>query len=188
MNLKLKFPAALVCLLFTIAILTNTSFNSDSTTLYANTGQADPACPPNNVTSITQISTSFYALLDQTLKTPDLNSNSLNFLFRSYRRSQEALRDVRKRIVRQIDEDGTNAESLSSCFPLFDNARNQLRFAFLETYTEVASKKKDILLFEKYDSINTQFENLHEDMRVTSENISKFNDLLPCFITACLRQ
>lgn len=188
MNLKLKFSAALVCMLFTIVVLTSTSFNSDSTTLYANTGQAGTACPPNNVTSITQISTSFYAQLDQTLKTPDLNSNSLNYLFRSYRRSQEALRDVRKRIVRQIEDDATNTTSLSSCFPLFENARRQLRFAFLETYTEVASKKKDILLFEKYDSINTKFEDLQEDMRVTSENITKFNDLLPCFVTACLRQ
>jgi hypothetical protein len=150
-------------------------------------------CPPNFITKLNNNSVTFYALLDYTLRTPNLNSESLNYLFRAYKRAQNQLRNIRADIEKLVpdtesEDSAQNSEIASACFPLFDSEQVQLRYAFLQTYTEVTTKKKDILLFEKFDAINIKFEAMHEDVRATSENIKKFSDLLPCFVTSCLSQ
>lgn len=148
---------------------------------------ATTECTPGVVQRVENAFASFYAVTDGTLTTANLNSESLNYLFRTYRNLQKSLTDYKRRLAGNIDQ--TNQEStavVQACVEYIDSAARDLRIGFLEVYTQLSSRKRDVILFERYDSINTQFEDLQEDLRVTTQNIQKFDDLLPCFATSCL--
>jgi hypothetical protein len=98
----------------------------------------------------------------------------LNYLFRIFRTTNHTLTDFKKEL--------TN----TNCINLVESTRKELHFVFLNGYTQLSSRKRNFLLLEKYDAINTKFETTQTHLRNLSRSIKKFNDLLPCFATSCL--
>jgi peptidoglycan hydrolase CwlO-like protein len=199
----MKKHLILVSVLALVLIFTATTIwpNLPSVTAQDATAQTQPAptetpipsasatteCTPGVVQRVENVFASFYAVTDGTLTTANLNSESLNYLFRTYRNLQKSLTNYKRSLVANIDQ--TNQEStalVQACSEYIDSAARDLRIGFLEVYTQLSSRKRDFILFERYDSINAQFEDLQEDLRVTTQNIQKFDDLLPCFATSCL--
>ena len=130
----------------------------------------------------------FYQEAEAALKTANLNSESLNYIFKQYRTAQQALSRLERISTNPgITSDLEAPNIATTCPEIFRNIKVQFRYAFLQFYTQTASQKKDILLFEKYDSINQQFENTQENIRSINSNINQFDDLLPCFVTSWIR-
>jgi hypothetical protein len=123
----------------------------------------------------------FYLQLEPQLESANFNSESLNFIFKAYRDTQNELSRIRKR---QLDSISESARQF--CITSLAEKSDQLRYVFIQTYIQITNRKRDFLLLEKYDSLNSQLEDLQEEMNSFESDIENFNDLLPCFATQCV--
>jgi len=132
----------------------------------------------------------FYQTADEVLLTANLSSESLNYLFRNYRRAQNNLRSIEEIVNNFFDErinsEQVNEQIIRRCLSITNQAKQDLRYVFLNVYAQVTQRKKDFLLFEKYDAINSKFELLQEDLSDINQGLKKFDDLFPCFVTSCI--
>lgn len=152
--------------------------------------QSDPdeaVCPDSMQRLVSLTVQNFYVTADEVLLTANLNSESLNYLFRNYRNAQNIIREAQSRFNDFETRRNENPELIiQRCIDLTNEARDNLRFVFMRVYTQVSQRKKDFLLFEKYDSINSKFELLQDDLTDINRGLQSFDDLFPCFVTSCI--
>jgi hypothetical protein len=151
-----------------------------------------PTCEDRYQVLIRNSILAFYEITDNTLQSANQQSEILNYLFKQYRQTQAELTLIKKEANRQISnkltepKDSEEAAGTQACLPIIDQIKSELRFVFLDTYSQVASRKRDIVLFEKLDSINSQFEPAQDNIQSITSDLNQFNDLLPCFVTSCV--
>jgi len=143
------------------------------------------SCYDEIITAISQKEANFYLAVDTTLQSANLNSDSLNYLFKEYRKVYQDLDTILSRGVRRGLQ---TAEENAACNVYLAERLNILRTVFVETYQTYLGQKRGFILNEKYDSINSELEKIDEDLRATKDNFAKFNDLLPCYATQCINR
>ncbi len=140
-------------------------------------------CYDEVVTAVNQKQTNFYISIDTTLQSANLNSESLNYLFKQYRRAFEDIDLILNQAVRNRIQ---TAEENAACRLYVQERLGSLRVVFVEAYKTYLAQKRGVILNEKYDAVNAELEKIDEDLRSTKDNVAKFNDLLTCFATQCI--
>lgn len=181
-----------------LLVLTSVFFLASDTKALVNNNQpelvvlaSDPAdeaqCPDNFLVAISAPIQEFYRTADEVLLTANLSSQSLNYLFRNYRNTQNNIRQTQETFRALTTRVSDNPEDIiEKCTVIANQSRQDLRYVFLTVYTQVTHRKKDFLLFEKYDAVNSKFEVLQDDLNDITSGLQKFNDLFPCFVTSCI--
>lgn len=176
MNIKKLLIGFLVCLLLV-----------SSVTIYAQTEEenmSQATCPSSIEQELNSIKLDFYDVLENQLETADFSSESLNFLFRTYREYQQQLRLT----TVETDVNFSERNRLNTCQVYIDQTADEMRYVFMQTYSNVSARKRSFLLLEKLDAINEKLQLTHDNFTEIDRNISKFNDLFPCFAVDCITQ
>jgi hypothetical protein len=164
-----------------IVVANQTALNEDLSVQLTAEEEVATSCPVT-IEGLANIKINeFYLQLEPQLESANFNSESLNFIFKAYRDTQNELSRIRRRQLSLLSE-----SARQFCLTSLEEKSNQLRYVFIQTYIQITNRKRDFLLLEKYDSLNSQLEDLQEEMNNFESDIENFNDLLPCFATQCV--
>lgn len=149
---------------------------------------ATAVCYEQIIVFVGRAKLSFYNQVDAQLQSANLNSNSLNYLFRVYRDAKTNIQDTTLDLLSRQPEKEKNPDANAACQLYVSQQLNEMQNVLVESYKTYLEQKRGVILFEKYDQLNQELEKIDEDFRSVKDNLGKFNDLLPCYATQCIRR
>lgn len=182
----------LLAISFLAVGLSTTGFNSSLAQDAATQGQAigtsTNTCPAWVETRLRELQAEYFVLLEQTLESPELTSQQLNYLYQDYLDLKQDMSQVMNVLTVQFRHVTGNLQVKQDCEQKYDFILDQTQEIFAEYTSQVTARKRNFVLNEKYDQITEGLVEMQDLMHSIESNFSTFETQLPCIVEQCIQR
>jgi len=145
-------------------------------------------CPNNISQGIYQLKVDFFTSLEAQLESPELSSDRLFDVYEDYKTVTQAMKTLSRQLpeVKAGNDQAKTVTVINNCQLVLNSQYSELNHVFEQYLTQMALRKRNFILTEKYDAINLRLQSTQEKLHALDANLGTFNNQMLCFIDTCL--